>query len=410
MPETRPLRVLHIITRLIVGGAQENTLLTCEGLAAMPEYDVTLASGIDRGPEGDLLDRAEKSVNLLLVPELGRAISPIADIRALWKLYRMIRRGRYHIVHTHSSKAGVLGRIAAKLAGTPLIVHTLHSLVFHDYQPWIVNRTWWLVKKICAPMTDHFLSVSSIISQKAINAGIDSAEKFTTVYSGMELDWFLNSTADGAAVRREFGIPADAPVVGKIARLFPLKGHDELMDAAPEIVRRVPNVRFFLIGDGILYDHLRERARAAGIIDNFVFAGLIQRERIPEMLAAMDVVVHTSLREGLARVLPQALAMGKPCVSFDIDGAPEAVLDGETGYLVRAYDNETLADRISKLLADPELRAIMGANGRRHVDPAWRTETMVADTAKVYAMLAERYKVRLEAFDAENGKALPLPA
>lgn len=402
MPETRPLRVLHIITRLIVGGAQENTLLTCEGLAAMPEYEVTLASGIDRGPEGDLLDRAEKTTHLVLVPELGRAISPIADIRALWKLYRLIRRGRYHIVHTHSSKAGVLGRIAAKLAGTPLIVHTLHSLVFHEYQPWIVNRTWWLVKKICAPMTDHFLSVSSIISQKAVAAGVDRPEKFTTVYSGMELDWFLHSKADGAAVRREFSIPADAPVVGKIARLFPLKGHDELMDAAPEIVRRVPNVRFFLIGDGILYDHLRERARAAGILDNFVFAGLIQRERIPEMLAAMDVVVHTSLREGLARVLPQALAMGKPCVSFDIDGAPEVVLDGQTGYLVRAYDYKTLADRISTLLADPALRATMGANGRRHVDPAWRAETMVAGTAAVYRMLADKYRSRLETFDAAS--------
>src|SRR4051794_15851633 len=157
MPETRPLRVLHIITRLIVGGAQENTLLTCEGLAAMPEYDVTLVSGIDRGPEGDLLDRARESVNLVLVPELRRSVNPMTDVRALWKLYRLIRRGRYHIVHTHSSKAGVLGRIAAKLAGTPLIVHTLHSLVFHEYQPWIVNRTWLLVKKICAPMTDHFL-------------------------------------------------------------------------------------------------------------------------------------------------------------------------------------------------------------------------------------------------------------
>jgi glycosyltransferase involved in cell wall biosynthesis len=410
MSETRPLRVLHIITRLIVGGAQENTLLTCEGLAAMPEYDVTLATGIDRGPEGDLLGRAEKSVKLVLVPELGRAISPIADTRALWKLYRLIRRGHYHIVHTHSSKAGVLGRIAAKLAGTPLIVHTLHSLVFHEYQPWIVNRTWWLVKKICAPMTDHFLSVSAIIVRKAVAAGVDVPEKFTTVYSGMELDWFLNSKADGAAVRREFGIPAGTPVVGKIARLSHLKGHDQLLDAAPEIVRRVPNVRFFLIGDGNLQEHLRERASAAGILDNFVFAGLIQRERIPEMLAAMDVVVHTSLREGLARVLPQALAMGKPCVSFDIDGAPEVVLDGETGYLVRAYDYETLADRISSLLGDPELRAKMGANGRRHVDPTWRAETMVADTAKVYEVLAKRYSGRLEEFDRENGEALPLPA
>jgi glycosyltransferase involved in cell wall biosynthesis len=407
MPETRPLRVLHIITRLIVGGAQENTLLTCEGLAAMPEYDVTLATGIDRGPEGDLLDRAEKTVKLALVPELGRNINPLADTVAFWKLVRLIRRGRYHIVHTHSSKAGVLGRIAAKLAGTPLIVHTLHSLVFHEHQPWIVNRTWWAIKKICAPMTDHFLSVSSIIVRKAVAARIARQEKFTTVYSGMELDWFLHSKADGAAVRREFGIPADAPVVGKIARLFPLKGHDQLMDAAPEIVRRVPSVRFFLVGDGILYDHLRERARGAGILDNFVFAGLIERERIPEMLAAMDVVVHTSLREGLARVLPQALAMGKPCVSFDIDGAPEAVIDGETGYLVRAYDYTTLADRISTLLADPALRARMGECGRRHVDPRWRAETMVAETAKVYRILADTYSDRIAAFDRRHGDLPP---
>jgi glycosyltransferase involved in cell wall biosynthesis len=223
----------------------------------------------------------------------------------------------------------------------------------------------------------------------------------------MELDWFLKSTADGAAVRREFGIPADAPVVGKIARLFPLKGHDELLDAAPEIVRRVPNVRFFLIGDGILHDRLRERARAAGILNNFVFAGLIQRERIPEMLAAMDVVVHTSLQEGLARVLPQALAMGKPCVSFDIDGAPEVVLDGKTGYLVRPYDYETLADRISMLLGNPELRAVMGMNGRRHVDPTWRAETMVAGTVAVYRTLAEKHRARLEAFDAAATLSVP---
>src|SRR3954469_18143722 len=249
--EVRPLRVLHIITRLIIGGAQENTLLTAEGLDRMPEYEVTLATGVDRGPEGNLLDRAKKSLALIVVPEMERNVNPLSDIKALWSLYRVIRRGRYHIVHTHSSKAGVLGRIAAKLAGTPIIVRTLHGLVFHEYQPWIVNRTWRLVKKICAPMTDHFLSVSSVIVKKAVAAGVDVPEKFTTVYSGMELDWFLNSKADGAAVRREFGIPPDAPVVGKIARLFPLKGHDELMDAAPEIVRRIPNVRFFLIGDGI---------------------------------------------------------------------------------------------------------------------------------------------------------------
>ena len=406
MSKPQPVRVLHIITRLIVGGAQENTLLSVEGLDRLEEYEVVLVTGVDNGPEGDLLERARRTTRLVIVPELGRSINPLSDVAAFFKLYRLIRRGRYHIVHTHSSKAGVLGRLAARLAGTPIVVHTLHSLVFHDYQPWLVNRLWWAVKKLCAPLTDHFISVSSVISQKAIAAGIARPEKFTTIYSGMELDWFLDSKVDPAAVRREFGIPADAPVVGKIARLFSLKGHDQLLDAAPEVVRRHPDVRFFLIGDGLLYEHLRSRAREAGILDNFVFAGLIPRERIPEMIAVMDVVVHTSLREGLARVLPQTLAMGKPCVSFDIDGAPEVVIPGETGYLVRPGDARGLADAISELLANPQLRARMGESGRRRVDPAFRAETMVEQIGLVYQSLLSRYARRLSRFDRRQASKM----
>ena len=401
-----PIRVLHVITRMSVGGAQENTLLSVEGLDRLPEYEVTLLSGVDNSSEGDLLDRARDSTRLIVVPELARSVNPLLDVKAFWKVYRIIRTGRYHVVHTHMSKAGVVGRLAAKAAGTPIIVHTLHSLVFHDYQPWLVNRTWWAIKKLCAPLTDHLISVSSIISQKAIDARIAPPEKFTTIYSGMELDWFLNAQVDPAAVRREFGIPAEAPVIGKIARLFALKGHDQLMDAAPEIVRRHPDVRFFLVGDGALYDHLRERARAAGILENFIFAGMIPRERIPEMISAMDVLVHTSLREGLARVLPQALAMGKPCVSYDIDGAPEVVIPDETGYLVKPGDHKGLADSLSRLLADPELRRRMGDAGRRRVDPAFRAETMVDEIARVYALLVERHRKRVVRFN--NRRAAPV--
>jgi len=401
----RPIRVLHIITRMIVGGAQENTLLSVVGLDAMPEYDVTLLSGIDKGREGELLSQAHETTTLIVVPEMGRSINPFSDLVSFRKLYKLIKAGRYHIVHTHASKAGVLGRIAAWLAGTPIIVHTLHSLVFHDYQPWLVNRAWWLAKKMCAPMTDFFISVSNVISEKAIAAGIAKPEKFRTIYSGMELDWFLNARFDAENVKHEFGIPLDSPVVGKIARLFPLKGHDQLMDAAPAIVKRVPNVRFFLIGDGILLEHLQERARKYGILENFVFAGLIDRTRIPEMISAMDVVVHTSLREGLARVLPQSLAMGKPCVAFDIDGAREVVISDQTGYLVEAFDSAGLADGIVRLLGDAELRSKFGENGRRHVDPNFRAEKMVADISEVYQMLLQQHADRITAFDRKIAKA-----
>lgn len=394
-----PIRVAHVITRMIVGGAQENTLLSVEGLDRYREYDVTLISGVDDGPEGSLLSRAKKTTQLIVIDDLQRSIHPWKDIKAFWRLYRAIRKGRYHIVHTHSTKAGVLGRIAARLAGTPIVVHTLHSLVFHDYQPWVVNRALRTVKKILAPFTDFYISVSDIVRQNAIKAGISKPEKYCTIYSGMELEWFLRAAGDGVRVREEFGIPLDAPVVGKVARLFKLKGHDQLFDAAPEIVRRNPNVRFFLIGDGILHDHLQRRAVAMGIRDNFVFAGLIPRERIPEMIAAMDIVVHTSLREGLARVLPQALAMGKPCVSFALDGAPEVVIHGRTGFLVDAENATALADAVSELVSNPDLRKQMGAEGRRVVDPSFRAETMVSQIAATYERLIDQYRDRLQRFD-----------
>lgn len=392
-------RVLHLITRLIVGGAQENTLLSVEGLDRLPEFEVTLATGIDSGPEGDLLARARRTTDLVIIPELGRSVDPFSDLVALVKVYRLIKGGRYHIVHTHSSKAGVLGRLAAKAAGTPIVVHTLHSLVFHDYQPGWLNHLLRLVKRALAPLTDHYISVSRIIAEKALAAGIGAPSRFSTVYSGMELDWYLDARPDPQAVRAEFGIPDDAPVVGKIARLFELKGHDQLFDAIPAVVERFPDVRFLLVGDGILYEHLRQRARREGFERNLAFAGLIARERVPEVISAMDVLVHTSLREGIARVLPQAMAMGKPCVSFDLDGAPEVVISGETGELVRAGDTAGLSAAICRLLADPELRGRLGEGGRSLVDPMYRAETMVEQIADIYRRLLVEHAERVRKFD-----------
>jgi glycosyltransferase involved in cell wall biosynthesis len=382
-----------------VGGAQENTLLSVEGLDRLPEFEVTLATGIDSGPEGDLLTRARGTTDVVIIPELGRRVSPFSDLVALVKVYRLIKAGRYHIVHTHSSKAGVLGRLAARAAGTPIVVHTLHSLVFHDYQPRWLNRLLRLIKRALAPLTDHYISVSRIIAEKAIAAGIGTPSRFSTVYSGMELDWYLEARPDPAAVRACYGIPPHAPVVGKIARLFELKGHDQLFDAIPAVVERFPEVRFLLVGDGILYERLRERARRGGFERNVVFAGLIERERIPELISAMDVLVHTSLREGIARVLPQAMAMGKPCVSFDLDGAPEVVIPGQTGELVTAGDTAGLSAAICRLLADPEFRQRLGEGGRRLVDPMYRAETMVEHIADIYRRLLVEQAARVRRFD-----------
>lgn len=383
----RPVRVLHVITRMILGGAQENTLLSVEGLDRMDRYEVTLATGRTRGPEGDLLARARESTRLVVIPELRRNVNPVLDLVALWRLHRLIRHGRYDVVHTHSSKAGVLGRAAAWLAGAPVVVHTLHGRSFHAYQPRAVNRLWRAAERLVARVTDHFISVSEVVADATVAAGVAPAERFTTIRSGMELEWFLDARADSEATRRELGLAPDAPVVVKVARLFSLKGHRELLDAWPAVVARHPDARLLLVGDGVLRAPLRDHARALGVLDTIVFAGLVARERIPAMLSASDVLVHTSLREGLARVLPQALAMGKPCVSLALDGAPEVVVDGETGLLVEPGDPAALAGAISRLLDDPQLRERMGAAGRRLVDPAFRAETMVEGIAAVYERL-----------------------
>jgi glycosyltransferase involved in cell wall biosynthesis len=383
----RPIRVLHVITRFVVGGAMENTLLTVLGQMRDPRYEVTLYSGIDLGPEGNLHDAARaQGVNLILTPHLIRSIRPLTDLRALVELTRFIRAGRYHVVHTHATKAGIIGRLAARLAGAPVVIHTLHGLVFHDYQNAHVNRIYIALKRFCARFTDHMIAVSDATAKGALGAGIGDPARLEIIFSGMELAPFL--TADERlernALRRRFGLPANAPVVGKVGRLFPLKGHAQFLEAAAKIHAERPDVHFLLVGNGILRADLEAEVAARGLAPVVHFAGLIPPAEVPAAIAAMDVVVHTSLREGIARVLPQALAVGRPVVTFALDGAPEVIEDGKSGYLLPPLDAAGIAARVLALLADPELRRTMAAYGRAFVEREFPVEHMVERIDAVY--------------------------
>ena len=382
----KPIKILHIITRLILGGAQENTVLTVEGLKK--RYEVDLVTGPPRGPEGSLVEEAEKKgIYSLIIPEMRREVHPGRDLLTFIKLYRLIKEGRYDIVHTHSSKAGILGRLAAWLAGTEVIVHTIHGLPFHEYQSRGVNYFYIFCERLAALFTDKIITVAEAMTAKALAARIAPEEKFITIYSGMELDRFLEPGVGVADKRKEMGIGPDVPVVGKIARLFPLKGHKYLLEAAAEVARVYPQVRFLLVGDGILKENLEKQAERLGIKEQVIFAGLVPQKEIPGWLTVMDIVVHASLREGLARVLPQALAGGKPVVSFDIDGAREVVKEGETGHLVPAGDSGGLAKAIIDLLGNREKVRKMGEAGKRLVDPAFRAEVMTDRITAVYEEL-----------------------
>jgi glycosyltransferase involved in cell wall biosynthesis len=381
-------RVAHIITRLILGGAQENTLYTVIG--QQRDYDVTLFIGVDDGTEGSLRDRAAAAnVRLVVVPSLVRPIQPFTDLRALFALARLLRKGRFDIVHTHSSKAGILGRIAARIAGVPVVVHTLHSLVFHEYQAAWKNSLYIWLKRRCAPITDLLISVNEQTTRGALEAGIGRPEQYLTIYSGIELDRFLSvrDRLDSAAAKRRVGIPPDAPVVGKVARLFPLKGHDQFLAVAVEVARLNPAAWFLLVGDGPLRHDLEQKVETLGLRGRTVFTGRVPPDEVPECLQAMDVVVHTSLREGIARVLPQAAAVGKPVVTFRLDGAPEVVKDGVSGYLVPALDTATLARRVAELLTDADRRESMGEAGRIFAERNFSVDHMVERINEQYARL-----------------------
>lgn len=383
----RRVRVLHIITRMIVGGAQENTLFTAAGQSENPRYDVTLLTGIDDGPEGNLHGDAERlGVRLEIEPLLVRPIRPWTDLRAYFRLKRTIRDGGYDIVHTHSSKAGILGRLAARAAGTPVIIHTLHSLVFHEYQQAWKNALYIRLKKICAPLTDTLISVNQKTLDGALAHGIGRPEQHVRIFSGMDLRPFLDASSSltPQEAKKRAGIPETALVVGKVARLFPLKGHDLFLQAAAHIAKAEPDTHFLIVGGGILRDQLGAQARALGISHLMHFTGLVRPEAVPALMQAADVMVHTSLREGIARVLPQAGAMKKPVVTFDLDGAPEVVRHGVSGYLAPAQDTETLARHVVSLLESASDRARMGEEGFRFAVENYSAELMVRRINEVY--------------------------
>jgi len=384
-----PLHVTHFITRMIVGGAQENTLWTV--LDQHREYgdQVTLISGVDDGPEGELLTAArDAGVNVEIIPELGRALHPWKDWTSYRALIRLLKQDRPQVLHTHSSKAGIMGRSAARKLKIP-VVHTIHGAAFHYGQPALLHNLYKQAERWAGKRTDHFITVCDAMRDQYLEAGIGSPENYTTIYSGMDVAPFLTPSRPREEIRRNLGISADDIVIGKIARLFHLKGHHFVIEAAKRLVPDHPNVKFLFVGDGVLRDEYQQQIDAAGLTDRFIFTGLIPPAEVPDLIHAMDIVVHTSEWEGLARVLVQGLLAGKPVVSFDIDGAKEVVIPEETGFLVPFADLDRLTASLNSLISNRELGDRLGHTGRERFTEPFRHQTMTRRIREVYFDLLE---------------------
>ena len=406
------MKIVHIITRMIVGGAQENTLLTCQGLQERG-HDVTLITGPALGPEGQLMDRAlVGGYRVIALDCLRRRINPFHDVPGYFKLKKLLSESAPDIVHTHSAKAGVLGRGAAAAVrrsevkaccrisenvqkargpapGSMRIVHTVHGWAFHPYQGLAPNKLYIALERHAAKHTDTFICVAEAMKRQGLAAQIGRQEQYTRIFSGMETEVFLRerSAQEIAALRADLDLPTDAIVIATVARLAELKGHDTIIAAAHELAPRHPNVYWLFVGDGHLRGQVERQIEAAGIKDRVRLTGLVPPERVADLLHASDMLVHCSLREGLARALPQALLCGKPAICYDLDGAGEVVFDGKTGLLLPPEDIASLVKAQEKLIDDQQLRLRLGSAGREFCAQEFPWQLMVQRIEKVYESL-----------------------
>jgi glycosyltransferase involved in cell wall biosynthesis len=361
----RPVHIVHIITKLELGGAQQNTLFTVAHLDQdrFRPYLITNPEGI-LAPEA----RALKGVKTLFIPELVREINPLMDIRALFKIKAIlqeIKKGdSTMIVHTHSSKAGILGRWGASLARANAIIHTIHGFGFHDYQPFAVRQFFVVLEKATARITDVFIAVSKANIKKGVDSGIFPKQKATLIRSGIELEQFTRVKVKPAEKKKSLGIEPDLPLVTMIGCLKPQKAPLDYVEVAHKVLQK-KDASFILVGDGELREEVRKKAVEFGLGERFKLLGW--RRDIPEILAATDIFALTSLWEGLPRVLPQAMAMGIPIVATGVDGTPEAVIHNVNGFITKPKDTREMAGRIIYLLDHPKKAKDMGKQGKKMV-------------------------------------------
>ncbi len=413
------MRILHISTRLILGGSQENTILSCEGQARLG-HDVHLAYGPIFGPEGSMLERARafrtddgRGITLHELPNMVRELNPLRDHFCFHRdLKNLLRDVQPDVVHTHSSTAGVLGRWAAwkfgdaspspqpspqkGIGGTtrPAIVHTIHGPPFMPVEGGglsrakikLTNKIYEIAEKFAAKRCHTIVSVADAMTEQFLSRGIGAPGLYTTVRSGMEIKPYL-SAEEGetkSEIRDELGLSENDFVIGTVARLAQHKGHDDILDALADDLRSHPDWKLLWVGDGWWRDRLLAKASELGVRAQLVATGLVETGRVPAMIRAMDVLAHPSYREGLPRTVPQALLTGVCPVAYDSDGTREACRHEETGLLVEQGDIKGLRDSIARLYDDDELRTRLAEHGRDWCKAEFAAESMVARLEDVY--------------------------
>jgi glycosyltransferase involved in cell wall biosynthesis len=386
----RKIRVLRVITRFIDGGADRNLFNSILALRREGLYEVELAIG----PESDgrlLADLG--SVPVHRVPSLVRRISPAHDISAVRQLRALMAARDYSVVHTHTAKAGVVGRLAAQLAGVPCIIHGLHGITFHEGLAWPTRMAYLWTERLLAYRTHCIVSVSQGLRDRYLSAGVGRPDQYRVIHSGMDIGAYRDAHSQrrtrGQGIRTAAAVQDSDFVVVTIGRLEPRKGQRFVLEAIARLVDRHPGLRLWVVGEGHGEGDLRDLSRSLGLDDVVSFLGY--RADVPDLLAACDSFIFASLWEGLPQVLVQAAAAGLPIVTSDVEGAREVVHHGVSGYIVPRADTAALAERLDELLADPNGARQMGSRGCNNIGDRWAIETQMAETVRLYAELCEEY-------------------
>ena len=366
----------------MVGGAPQNALAIAEGLRR-DRYEVSIACGRGEPSEEGIADRAEAvGIPVHIIPGLQRGIDPRKDLATFWRLFLVIRKGGYQLVHTHLSKAGVLGRLAARAAGVPVIFHTYHGDVFESYFSPLKSRIFLTFERAAAAVSDRFIEVSRATLRRHVAYGISRRDRFRVISNGIDLSRFERPTGDIRTIRGHLDLPPSTPIIATVTRLVPVKRIDVLLKAAEIVVRRCPKVLFVIVGQGESEGFLRKRASVPSLSGKVRFFG--HRSDIADLLHVFDVIAISSDDEGHPTSLIEAMAAARPVAATAVGGIPEVVEDGGSGLLVPRRNPDRLAEALLSLLEAPEKAKAMGIRGQNIARERYDVRRMVESVEILY--------------------------
>jgi glycosyltransferase involved in cell wall biosynthesis len=391
-----PIKIVRVIARLNMGGPALHVAYLTAGLRERG-YDTTLVAGtLARGEDSMAFVAEGLNVPVVSIPELGREISPVRDLLATVRLARLIRRERPQILHTHTAKAGTVGRVAALLAGRarpPIVVHTFHGHVLQGYFGPLRSRLFLLLERWLARHTTALVAVSPQVRDDLVSLGVAPADKFAVVRLGIELEERVGRNSHGRDEMRHYlGIPSARFAVGWVGRMTAVKRTDDVLEAFKLLRERGVEATLCLVGDGPDRPGLEQRANELGIMRDTLFLGY--QEDVAPLYAAFDALVLPSGNEGTPVSVIEALAAGTPVVATRVGGVPDVVRDGEDGFLVEPGASDELAARLADLARDPGLRERLGAAGRARVLPRYAVARLVDDVDRLYRSLLSEIRKR----------------